>query len=979
MSRGPGGRQERHHAGTGPERQREQRRTPTSGLVGAVLGASAVGYVAVVLGSSLIGLTVLFPGDLLSGFPPWSARPAGPAAEVVNQYLWDPLDNVIPSRQEIRTRILAGDWPGWQPWTMGGSGLASVPSYGVLTPAFLPYLLLPVDLALGYAKLLEFATAATGTALFLRRLGTSWAPAWLAGAIYATTGFLTAWTLWPHAAVAATLPWLFWAVERHLQVRTLASLAPVSLVVGVLLFGGFPAVAGWGLYAAGAYSLLRVLLPTPAPRAGGPVPVGPSPPEDAEPAASVTRRARTLDALATLGGLGVAVALGVALAAWQLLPFVEQYGRLDTSYRASFAGEALPLRFLVTAVFPNVWGTAGPFFPTTNPVESETFVGAGAVVLASVALVLRPRAPRGVRTFFLVLAAVCLLLVFTRLPGLAWVESLPVFAGNPIGRLRSVVGLAVAVLAGFGLDALMRRRGDTRARADETRAAGRGRALGAAAVAGVAAAAVLAAAAVVRPMATTELPAGYVDTRLAVGVVAALATAAVVAAAVRPGSWRRPLLASLPLIVAVPAAVSASTMWPQVPRAQFYPVTDAHRFLSGALGSDRFDAVSTTMLPGSALYYRLRSTGGHVFAAQEYKELYRAATGYVAPNYATLPTTDAALLSSPGLDRFGTRYVVARLGDPVPGERVRSAEPVGEVPLVPGVPVAVPLPPGGLRGLTLDVAGDLPAPGVDGVLEVQLVDVRGDVVASGSTRRPVPGPAAFPVDEPTLLVEQRELNVALAGDRQPLPAPLSAVLTWRGTQDLPVLAGADGTPAVQVVQPAADGLQLVAVGDAAIYERLDALPRIRWASRADVETDPGRRLERLVGGDVGRDTVLLSAQGPPASGRPAGLRVLEDSGDTVRVAVEAGGAGYLVVADGLQHDWRASVDGEPAVLHGADHAFGAVHVPPGAHEVELSYAPAGATLGAGVSAAAAAAIGLVMLTGRRRRIAAGPRSAAPPR
>jgi uncharacterized membrane protein YfhO len=125
--------------------------------------------------------------------------------------------------------------------------------------------------------------------------------------------------------------------------------------------------------------------------------------------------------------------------------------------------------------------------------------------------------------------------------------------------------------------------------------------------------------------------------------------------------------------------------------------------------------------------------------------------------------------------------------------------------------------------------------------------------------------------------------------------------------------------------------------------------------------------------------VLLGAQGPPASGAPAGLRILADAGDTVRVAVEAGGAGYLVVADGLQHDWRASVDGEPAVLHGADHAFAAVHVPAGTHVVELSYAPAGATLGAGISAVAAAVIGLALVTGRRRRLAAAPRTAGPPR
>jgi hypothetical protein len=51
--------------------------------------------------------------------------------------------------------------------------------------------------------------------------------------------------------------------------------------------------------------------------------------------------------------------------------------------------------------------------------------------------------------------------------------------------------------------------------------------------------------------------------------------------------------------------------------------------------------------------------------------------------------------------------------------------------------------------------------------------------------------------------------------------------------------------------------------------------------------------------------------------------------------VKAQGAGYLVLADAIQSDWRVSVDGVRANLVPADHAFVAVAVPKGAHTIRF--------------------------------------------
>jgi uncharacterized membrane protein YfhO len=82
------------------------------------------------------------------------------------------------------------------------------------------------------------------------------------------------------------------------------------------------------------------------------------------------------------------------------------------------------------------------------------------------------------------------------------------------------------------------------------------------------------------------------------------------------------------------------------------------------------------------------------------------------------------------------------------------------------------------------------------------------------------------------------------------------------------------------------------------------------------------------------------------------VQVREDSGDVVKAQVDAQGAGYLVLADAVQHDWTVTVDGKRADLVPADEAMAAVHVPEGRHEVVFAYAAGGRSTGLPISAVA---------------------------
>jgi len=114
--------------------------------------------------------------------------------------------------------------------------------------------------------------------------------------------------------------------------------------------------------------------------------------------------------------------------------------------------------------------------------------------------------------------------------------------------------------------------------------------------------------------------------------------------------------------------------------------------------------------------------------------------------------------------------------------------------------------------------------------------------------------------------------------------------------------------------------------------------------------------------------VLLEGQ----ASRPArpdfegDARLLEKSPGHLRFEARANRASHLVVLDGYDPDWRATVDGQAAPLVRANLLFRAVALPPGRHVVDLRYRPRSAVAGAVVSVAGLLAAGLLAAGWRPR-------------
>lgn len=873
--------------------------------------AGIVGFVAVTLGPSLLGLRAFVGLDLLHVVLPY-ARVDPLDEPVTSIFVRDIVDYWLPAYADFHQRLQGGDVATWLPYAGGGAPLAALPSYALASPLSLPYYLLPTWLAPAFVQLLVIGLSIGGTFLFLRRLAAGRAAALLGGLIFATSGFMVAWTNWPQTRVGAFIPLLFWALERFAQVRTIRAAAPIALAVAGLLLGGFPAVAGLTLYAGGAYLLVRLLADR-----------------------SVHSIGRSVRDAAVAGA---AVVVGIGLTAFQLLPFVSYLGTLDLSYREQQFFNTTPLQYVATAVFPqaffaNTFGGDSPFSREVNPVEINMHIGSVALVLIAVA-VLRGaavRRPRGALTFLVLASAVFLWLIFVQGPLVQWMAVLPVFDGNPIGRIRSVLGFTAAAVAGLGFDALVRAAKAVRWRthAEWLLPAGL---LG------------LIAVGLWVDRTQTPLFGAQVRRDVILACAAAVVAVALVLAARRWTGARRTAVIVIPVLVAVQSVVAVQNFWPTASPEQYYPTTAAHRFLQQEATGYRVALSGDLMIPSATAVYGIRTVGGHSFFAPSWAELLTEMhpRAFVAPTIATLNPRNPALAEVPGLDRLSARYYVSADVFPIPGARVWTGPEAGTLDLAADQAYDVTIEPQPLRGIGVPVVSATGGFGPGSTMSVVVRDAEDAVIAEGT--RPITGAPA-----------RGEFFLPLpAEDAAGRPGPWTVSITFAGGPGVQVQTVADDQPRLVLVESMDDGLRLVAVADGiTVYERDGALPRVRWAASTQTITDRAARLTLVAHGTYPADTVVLSETGQPGAGLPADVQVLEDSGDTVRVRVDAAGGGYLVVGDAIQTDWSATVDGIRADIVAADHALGAVYVEAGVHDVELRYTPTGRLLGTALTLASA--------------------------
>jgi hypothetical protein len=403
--------------------------------------------ILVALWPALAPGNVLLPAGLPYALDPlWRGLATADQPIRANPVLVDQLYQFHVWNLLARALLAQGELPLWNPYINGGQPLLGNGLAGIFSPFHVVGYAAPLAASYGIGAALRLLVAGSFTYLYARAIGLRWAGAVLSMLVFAHSGPMMVWLGYPPSHVIAWLPALLWATERLLSTRRGDWAALCGLLIGLLALGGQPeiaflAAATWALYAVARSAWL----------AGG-----------------------LWAGLRRYGGwLALAAGMGLALAAVETLSFLEALphsailaSRTNTQVEASLARSLLfdwhAWPTLVTALMPHFFGSEADesyWYPYSNTVEQNAYAGVLPLALAATALfyVLRRRdEPQRGWVLLWATAAMASLALALRLPVVNGANLLPPMSLVESGRLRLVYALAAALLAGLGLDLLLR-------------------------------------------------------------------------------------------------------------------------------------------------------------------------------------------------------------------------------------------------------------------------------------------------------------------------------------------------------------------------------------------------------------------------------------------------------------------------------------------------------------------------------------------
>ena len=370
--------------------------------------------------------------DWLPHFSPWKPVEGSPLLPH-NPEIGDSIAALYPFRVYTAESLKNGIVPLWNPYIFAGNPYLANSQSAVFDPFGLVFLIFTPPIAFGVLMMLQLFTAGLLMYLFLKALDLVW-PAALLGAIaFAFNGFFLTW-LENTVLVGSALwtPLIFLLLHRLRQTGRWSYALWCAFPIAFVFFGGMGQLAVYILPAACLYYLAGV---TTAP----PGPLGTRP------------RWRPVPLL------GLACALGICLAAVQLLPLAEalplsqrQYG--GTKYLLL---NLLEPRELLNLAFPILWGHPTDYNYLGTQPQRSAYVGVLPLVLAGIAIF----SSRGREARFFkwlaggILGLLLALNVHTFHELIA--RLLPFFDGLDHARVLLLVAFALAALAAYGLDAVL--------------------------------------------------------------------------------------------------------------------------------------------------------------------------------------------------------------------------------------------------------------------------------------------------------------------------------------------------------------------------------------------------------------------------------------------------------------------------------------------------------------------------------------------
>lgn len=385
---------------------------------------TALFALAFVLGGWLAGEPVYAPLKLLYYFEPWRWLPHAFEVPPWDVLIWDGVAQFYVWRELVRSLWLSGELPLWNPYALCGAPLLA---NSQSAPFYLPQLLLlplPSWLGAGVWVWFHLCWAGLGLGLWLRRRGLN-EGALLGAFVWMFSLFMMAWL--PLSSVPATLSWWGWLLLglEVLRERGARGIPAFALPFGMMLLVGHLQFAFYGALMSLLYALYLGF------------------------------ETRVQGGMGRYWGMLVAAyLLGAMVASVQLLPTLElsryshrQSVPTEAGYQA-YIRNALPLFHLVTAWFPNAYGTPhdGSYWGAVHYAELAFSVGAFGLLMALMGV-----RRRGQGAFWLGVGLLALLIALGTPLTKGLYFYLPGFSatGSP-ARILSLWVFCMAILIAYG-------------------------------------------------------------------------------------------------------------------------------------------------------------------------------------------------------------------------------------------------------------------------------------------------------------------------------------------------------------------------------------------------------------------------------------------------------------------------------------------------------------------------------------------------
>jgi len=386
----------------------------------------------------LFGL-IPFPGDLLvSEYKPWqtySYLGYNPGSVPDKAQYFDTIRQLYPWKIVTSQIFKSGQLPLWNPYNFSGSPLLANFQSAVFYPLTILYLLLPLPVAWTLGVVLQHLLAGLFTYLFGRKHGLSKAGALLAAISYSFSLFMIVFS--QYNTIGQTIAWLpliLLAVDDLVLTQRPFVFVLLVAALAASLFAGHLQLFGLLLVYAFVYAAFRI-------------------------GALKESRHRKIQKILYIT---LAFVLGLGIGAVQLAPTLELLrNSARTTQPYQFLVEKLLIQpYEVVKLFsPDLFGnpaTRNYLLTDTYP-SKALYAGLIPLIFALLALIYR-RKERIIQFFGVSVVVLFLFLVRSPLTEVFYRLNIPVVSSSSPTNALFLVGFALAILSGYGVDTYRQRK-----------------------------------------------------------------------------------------------------------------------------------------------------------------------------------------------------------------------------------------------------------------------------------------------------------------------------------------------------------------------------------------------------------------------------------------------------------------------------------------------------------------------------------------